>query len=68
MQVVVQKREGESNERMITRFNKLVQGSRKVYKIRKSRYFQKDATRRQVRDGAVKREEYRALRKKNQYY
>lgn len=68
MKVTVWKNDGESNERCIARFNKKVQGSRKVLKIRTSRYNKKPLTKIKVREAAVMREFYRAKKSKNQFY
>ncbi len=68
MKVFVKKNKGESNERLISRFNKKVQGSRKILKVRSERYHKKDATRRQQRGAAIMREHYRAIREKNRFY
>jgi hypothetical protein len=68
MIVVVHKKDGESNERCITRFNKRVQASRKIMKVRKERYNAKAPTRRQVRAGAVMRDFYRAKKAKKSFY
>ena len=68
MKVYVSKNKGESNERLISRFNKKVQGSRKILKIRSDRYHKKDDTRRKQRASAIMRDHYRALREKNRFY
>ncbi len=68
MKVFVKKGEKESNERLITRFNKTVQASRKVPKVRGGRYHKKAATRRQLRGAAIMRDHYRAIRAKKSYY
>ncbi|MFC1811010.1 hypothetical protein ACFLZH_05905 [Patescibacteria group bacterium] len=67
MTVRVVKNEKESVDRVISRFNKKVQGSRILLKKRTGRYRQKPLTKRLVRKKAVKREEYRALREKNRF-
>ncbi len=68
MKVTVWKNEKESNERCITRFNKMVQASRKILKVRTSRYHKRKPTRRIVRDGAVMRDHYRAIRQKRAFH
>ena len=68
MKVTVFKKEGESNERLISRFTKKVQGSRKLLKIRSERYLSKDPSKRHVRISAVMREKYRSAREKNRFY
>ncbi len=68
MKVVVFKNQKESNERLISRFNKKVQGSRKILKVRTDRYHSKDDTKRYERASAIMREHYRSLREKNRFY
>lgn len=68
MQVHITKTEKESNERCITRFNKAVQASRKVPRIRSARYHKSDPTKRQARAAAVMREFHRARKSKNKFY
>lgn len=68
MKVTIWKNDKESSERAITRFNKKVQGSRKLLKIKNDRYFSKKLTRRKARIVAVLREHYRALNAKNKFY
>ena len=68
MKVEVVKRDKESNERLITRFNKKVQASRKILKVREQRYHKGKPTKRYVRAGAVMRENYRAKRERNRFY
>jgi RNA polymerase-interacting CarD/CdnL/TRCF family regulator len=68
MKVVVVKDSKESNERLITRFNKAVQKSRKVMKVRTTRYHKKSPTKRMIRAAAVMRDMYRAKREKNKFY
>jgi hypothetical protein len=68
MRVVVVKRPKESDERLVARFNKEVQKSRKIQRIRETRYRQKAPTRRLVKTAAIMREMYRAKREKNKFY
>jgi len=68
MRVKVYKKKKESDERLIARFNKAVQKSKKIQKIRETRYHKKDTKKRYVREGAIKREEYRAKREKQKFY
>jgi len=68
MRVYVIKRPKESDERLIARFNKEVQKSRKVQQIRDTRYNQKPAKKRVVKKAAIMREMYRAKREKNKFY
>lgn len=68
MKVVVEKKDNESNERLVTRFNRAVQASRKILKVRSERYHRRDETKRQVRKAAIMREHYRAKREKSKFY
>ena len=68
MKVHVIKNEKESNERCISRFNKKVQASRKIFEIKKKRYHKKSATKTQTRASAVMRDKYRAAKEKNKFY
>lgn len=68
MKVVVSKDAKESNERLITRFNKSVQKSRKIQMIRDSRYHTRPLKKRKIRARAIMRDKYRAEREKNKFY
>lgn len=68
MRVTVFKNDKESNERCITRFNKLVQASRKLVGLRSKRFNTKSKRKWQVRDAAVMRAKYRSLREKTKFY
>lgn len=68
MQVTIIKDSKESNERLITRFNKAVQKSRKISIIRDGRYRKKPLTARKVRARAIMRDKYRAEREKSKFY
>lgn len=68
MAIVVSKNQKESLDRMISRFNKKVQASRKLLEVRSKRYHEKSKTKRLVRKSAVMREHYRAKKNKMQYY
>lgn len=68
MPVFAIKRSDESNERLQSRFKKQVQEARFVKVLRDRRTRKKPLTRRLQRIRALKREEFRAANKKNQYY
>ena len=68
MKVVVVKKNKESNERMVSRFTKLVNSSRKLMTIRDRRYFKKEAPQGKVRAAAIAREKYRAVRNKQRFH
>ncbi len=61
------KKQNESNERLMSRFKKVVQRSR-VLELKRKRYFQPKKTKKLVREAAVKREFYRAKREKAKFY
>ena len=68
MKVTVWKNDKESNERAISRFNKKVQGSRKLLEIRSKRYHTKPENKRHARAAAIMRDFYRAAREKSKFY
>jgi hypothetical protein len=68
MKVVVIRNPKESTDRVIARFNKKVQSSRKLLRVKEGKYRVKDKTRRQVRAAAVMREYYRAKREKMKHF
>ena len=64
----VVKNQKESVERLISRFIKRVQKSRVILLLKDKRYRKKPPTKRQVRQAAIMREHYRAIREKKKYY
>ncbi|MEK7547486.1 MAG: hypothetical protein AAB540_01190, partial [Patescibacteria group bacterium] len=68
MGVVVWKGEKESNERLIARFNKKVQGSRRLLELRSKRYHSRKPNKKRVRTAAIMRDFYRAKREKSKFY
>ena len=68
MKVVVVKKDKESNERLLSRFNKFVQRSRKIQKVRSGRYREDATSKRQERAAAKMRDHYRAQREKSKFY
>jgi len=64
----VTKNPKESVERLINKFNKRMQKSRIILLIKDKKYHKKPPTKRQVRQAAIMREHYRALREKKKYY
>ncbi len=68
MRVIIWKNEKESSERAITRFNKKVQASRKLLKVRGERYHKRSVSRLKQRAAATMREFYRAKREKSKFY
>ncbi len=68
MAIYAIRRENETIEKLINRLKKQIQGSRLVQLVRKKRYRIKDDTKRLVRGKALKREENREKRRKDQAY
>jgi ribosomal protein S21 len=68
MAVAATKREGESSEKLISRWNKKVQAGRMVNWIKRHKFFEKDDNKRKRRHKAIKREFYRTQRNKLSYY
>jgi len=61
------KKQNESNERLMSRFKKVVQRSR-IMETRRKRYFKETVTKKETRESAVKRSFYRAKREKAKFY
>lgn len=68
MKVQVTKTDKESNERLIARFNKKVQSSRKLIKVREERYWEQKPKKKRVRMAAIMRENYRKKREQSKFY
>ncbi len=68
MAVYAIKKGEESNDRLQSRFKKQVQEARFVKVLRERRTRKKKLTQRLQRIRALKREQYRAENKKNQFY
>ncbi len=68
MSVKVFRNPKESVDRLISRFNKKVQGSRILLAVRANRYFKKPASKRHARMAAVMRDFHRKQREKLKYY
>ena len=62
------KKQNESNERLISRFKKLVQRSRIIMDTKQGKYHKQEARKTMVRQAAVKRAHYRKLKQKEQFY
>ena len=61
------KKPNESNERLISRFKKLVQRSRVIMTTKKGQYHTHAPSKARVRKAAIMRSHYRKLKEKNQY-
>lgn len=57
----------ESNEKLISRFQKKVQGSRIIILAKEKMYFKKPLKKRSIRKRAIMREFYRDAREKAKY-
>jgi len=62
------KKSNESNERLISRFKKLVQRSRIIMDTKKGRYHKSKPTKSYVRQAAVMREHHRKQKAKEKFY
>jgi len=62
------KKTNESNERLISRFKKLMQRSRILMNVKKSRYHEREKNKDYVRHAAVIREGHRKRKAKEQFY
>ena len=58
----------ETNERLIKRWKRQCNGARVVNKIKFNKYQKQDATKRLVREAAIKRGEYQDRNKKAAFY
>ncbi len=61
------KKDNESNERLMSRFKKVVQRSR-IMNQKRNRYFATKKTKKQIREAAVSRSSYRKKRERAKYY
>ncbi len=61
------KKQGESNERLMSRFKKVVQRSR-IMELKRNRYHKAKPTKKLVRESAVKRAENRRKRERAKFY
>lgn len=68
MAVAVQKRDGESNDRLIARWRKKFQQARVTDRVRASMYFVEPENVTKQRGRAIMREKFRAERRRNQFY
>ncbi len=68
MKIVVKKSEGESNERLLTRFNKIVKASKKIEYVKNNKFHVPAPKKRYIRAAAVMREFYRKKKEKSRFY
>jgi len=62
------KKSNESNERLISRFKKVVQRSRILLDAKKHRYQERQPRKRFIRNAAIKRDYHRKQRAREQFY
>lgn len=62
------KKANESNERLISRFKKVVQRSRILMSTKKGRFHTDKPTKKFVRESAIMRAKHRKTREKAKYY
>lgn len=65
--IYLKKNAKESNEKLIGRFQKKVQGSRIIVQAKERMHFKKPLKKRHIRNRALKREHYRDVREKQKY-
>lgn len=65
--IYLKKNSKESNEKLISRFQKKVQGSRIILLAKDRMYYKKPIKKKKIRARAIMREHYRALREKQKY-
>ena len=58
----------ESSEKRVSRFKQWFNRSRVGQLVKEGRYRKKDATKREIRDGAIVREKYREEHERKKYY
>lgn len=58
----------ESSEKRVSRFKQWFNRSRVGQLVKEGRYRKKDATKREIREGAIVRENYRDDRERKKYY
>ena len=61
------KKQNESNERLMSRFKKVVQRSR-IMETKRKRYFKTKPTKKIARESAIKRAFYRGKRERAKFY
>ena len=63
MAIHTKRNSGENNDHLIQRFKKMVRGARYIMDQKKHKRYEKPLKPVQIRQRALKREEYRAIRK-----
>ena len=62
------RKQNESNERLMSRFKKLIQRSRVIIGTKRGRYHKSKPTKKYQRESAVMRSFHRKVREKKQFY
>lgn len=65
--IYLKKNSKESNEKLVSRFQKKVQGSRIILLAKERMYYKKPIKKKKIRARAIMREHYRAVREKQKY-
>lgn len=65
--IYLKKNQKESNEKLISRFQKKMQGSRIITVAKERMYFKKSLKKGKIRARAIMREHYREVREKQKY-
>ncbi len=68
MAIATQKRKGESNEKLISRWKRKTTAAQVVKSFREKMYFKKSDNETKERNKAIIREGFRAQKKKAQFY
>jgi len=62
------KKQGESNERLISRFKRVVQRSRVILRAKKEKFHSSKPSKKYMRSAATMRAKHRATRVREQFY
>lgn len=68
MSVAVVKKENESNEKLVSRFEKKIQQARFIQWLKKNRFFKKKLSNRKTKDAGLSACRYRTERERLKYY
>jgi ribosomal protein S21 len=68
MAVAVVKKENESNEKLVSRFEKKVQQARLLQWLRKNRFHKDRENKKRVKEAGIAASRYRAERERLKYY
>jgi ribosomal protein S21 len=68
MAVAVVKKENESNEKLVSRFEKKVQQARLVQWLKRNRFFKRNTSKTKTKDAGLSASRYRAERERLKYY